>query len=270
MTDLPFLQTLALVCPLVFLAGFVDSIAGGGGVISLPAYLAAGLPPHIAAGTNKCSAMFGTSAAAFKYRKSGNMRAREAAAAAAAALPGAWAGTRTALLLSPQALRLAMLAVIPMVALFMAFRGKTWDTEGRKGLPQRFRERYPDRERAAVILELLIPAGIGFCVGVYDGLIGPGTGTFLILAFGGLLGRSLVVSSGNAKLVNLASNVVSGIVYLVSGKVWLTLALPAALSNLAGGWLGSHMAIRGGVRVIRPVMLAVLALLFAKIALDAF
>lgn len=269
MTDLPFVQTLLLVCPLVFLAGFIDSIAGGGGVISLPAYLAAGLPPHLAAGTNKCSAMFGTSVAAWKYRAGGHMKASEAALAAALALPGAWIGTRIALSLNPAVLRGAMLVVIPLVAVFMAFRGRNRGGEvATIGLSERYRNRFPGKIRSARALELILPAGIGFAIGLYDGLIGPGTGTFLILAFSALLGRTLVVSSGNAKLVNLASNVISGIVFFMSGKVWIALAIPAACCTIAGGWLGSHLAVRNGAKVIRPVMFIVLAILFVKIALD--
>ncbi len=271
MTDLSFYQTLLIVCPLVFLAGFIDSIAGGGGVISLPAYLATGLPPHLAAGTNKCSAMFGTSVAAWKYRSGGHMRAREAGLAAAFALPGAWIGVRIALALNPAVLRGAMLVVIPLVAAFMALRGRNRSGEAvAAGLPERYRERFPERTGTARALELILPAAVGFAVGLYDGLIGPGTGTFLIVAFSALLGRTLVVSSGNAKLVNLASNAISGIVFFMSGKVWIALAIPAACCTVAGGWLGSHLAVKNGARVIRPVMFAVLALLFAKIGLDLF
>lgn len=291
MNDISWLHTVALVCPLVFLAGFVDSIAGGGGVISLPAYLAAGLPAHLAAGTNKCSAMFGTSVAALRYRASGKMRAREAGLAAIAALPGAWLGTKIALSIDSDALRAAMLIVIPFVAAFMVIRGGNkgtkkekitgtsagkretghdGDGEATRGWPERFRARFPDRVRTARAFELSLPPTIGFAIGMYDGLIGPGTGTFLILAFSTVLGRSLVVSSGNAKLVNLASNVMSGIVFFASGKVWIALAVPAALCTIAGGWLGSHLAVKNGSRIIRPVMLFVLALLFVKIALDVF
>jgi len=269
MTDLPYLQTLLIVCPLVFLAGFIDSIAGGGGVISLPAYLAAGLPPHVAAGTNKCSAMFGTSVAAIKYRASGHMRAGEAAIAAVSALGGAWIGVRIALALDADTLRAAMLVVIPLVAVFMALRGRRGAGETPEpSVPERFRSRFPHWVRVARALELALPAAIGFGIGLYDGLIGPGTGTFLILAFSALLGRTLVVSSGNAKLVNLASNVISGIVFFLSGKVWIALVVPAACCTMAGGWLGSHLAVKNGARVIRPVMFVVLAILFVKIALD--
>ncbi len=269
MNSLPFLHTLLIVCPLVFLAGFIDSIAGGGGVISLPAYLAAGLPPHLAAGTNKCSAMFGTSVAAVRYRMGGHMRAREAALAAAMALPGAWLGTRIALALDPDVLRGAMLVVIPLVAVFMALRGRKNAGEiSTEGIPDRYLARHPDRRRTARAIGVSLTAAIGFGIGLYDGLIGPGTGTFLILAFGAFLGRTLVVSSGNAKLVNLASNVASGILFFLSGKVWIALAIPAACCTIAGGWLGSHLAVKNGAKVIRPVLFVVLAILFAKIALD--
>ncbi len=265
MSGLSYVQTLLLVCPLVFLAGFVDSIAGGGGLISLPAYLAAGLPAHIAAGSNKFAMMLGTSVSVAKYSRSGNIRLKTALLSAAAALPGAWVGTKIALFLDERYLKAAMLAVIPSVAIFLLFnRGFKPKSEEQENETKKIRLNSTRAGRIALSL------GIGLVIGCYDGLIGPGTGTFLMIAFASLLQYSLLVSSGSAKLVNLASNCMSAMLFIASGNVWYALAIPAACCTIAGNWLGSRLAIRNGVKVIRPVMFAVLALLFAKIIVDLF
>ncbi len=265
MNGLSYIQTLLLVCPLVFLAGFVDSIAGGGGLISLPAYLAAGLPAHIAAGSNKFAMMLGTSVSVSKYSRSGNIKLKTALLSAAAALPGAWIGTKIALFLDERYLKTAMLVVIPSVAIFLLFnRGFVRKPVEENTETGKFRLSGTHAGRIGLSLV------IGLVIGCYDGLIGPGTGTFLMIAFASLLQYSLLVSSGNAKIVNLASNVMSAILFIASGNVWFALAIPAAFCTVAGNWLGSHLAIRNGVKIIRPVMFVVLALLFAKIVSDIF
>lgn len=265
---LSYPETLALVCPLVFLAGFVDSIAGGGGIISLPAYLAAGLPAHLAAGSNKFAMMLGTSAAAGKYAKSGNVKPGTALAASGAAIPGAWLGTRLALALDERLLKTVLLVIIPAVAVFILVnrnlgKGKTGNEGASGGNTVRAVGGGKTRIRA-----LAAAVAAGFAIGAYDGLIGPGTGTFLILIFSSVLGYSLLVSSGNAKIVNLTSNVVSTALFIRSGNVWFALAIPAACCTIAGNWLGSHLAIRNGARIIRPAMIGVLLLLFVKIIFD--
>jgi len=264
-SGLSYVQTLLLVCPLVFLAGFVDSIAGGGGLISLPAYLAAGLPAHIAAGSNKFAMMLGTSVSVAKYSRSGNIKLKTALLSASAALPGAWIGTKIALLLDERYLKTVMLAVIPTVALFLLFN-RGFKPKSTEQEIESKKIRFNGTRAGRVGLSL----GIGLVIGCYDGLIGPGTGTFLMIAFASLLQYSLLVSSGSAKLVNLASNCMSAMLFIASGNVWYALAVPAACCTIAGNWLGSRLAIRNGVKVIRPVMFAVLALLFAKIVADLF
>ena len=111
---------------------------------------------------------------------------------------------------------------------------------------------------------------IGLIIGCYDGLIGPGTGTFLIICFSGILGLDLLVSGGCAKVSNLASNLASGVVYLFNGKAMYSILLPAALCSILGGWLGSRFAIKGGSKRIKKVMFLVLGLLFAKMIYDYF
>lgn len=245
-------QMFAIVCPLVFLAGLIDSVAGGGGLISLPAYYLAGLPPVLAAGTNKLSAGLGTVASTVRYVRSGKAAWRVGLMAAAGAFPGSWLGTVVQRAIPENALRIMMICVIPLVALVVLFRRT--DVPQRATTPVRFTP-------AASLL-------IGVAIGFYDGLVGPGTGTFLILMFTALLGMESVMASGTAKIVNLTSNISALISYLTTGDVLIGLALPAGLCGILGNWLGAGITIRKGAGFIRVMLLAVLALLLAKMVVD--
>ncbi len=246
---------LFLVCMTGF-AGVVDSAAGGGGLISLPAYLFAGLPVHYTYGTNKFSAACGTTFAAARFFKGGALDVRVGLLAAAGSFAGSALGAQAALLLSDRTLHLLLLVILPCAAAVIVSQ---W--------------RRPEREGAAAVA--LTPArcalalGIGFGIGCYDGLFGPGTGTFAILAFNGLMGFELRCASGNAKLLNLASNYASLATYLASGLVVFPIAIPCAVSGIAGNLIGSRLALRGGGRVIRPMMLVVLGLLLIELLNEA-
>ena len=247
--------TLAIVCPLVFLAGFIDSIAGGGGLISLPAYLAAGLPAQMAAGTNKFSAFSGTLLSTIRFLKSGKVALAAAVCSVAAALVGSALGARLALLVHAEVLRWVLVGALPVIAVLVLTR-KT----GEKVDP----EVMGIHKTRTLVLSTLF----GLLIGAYDGFFGPGTGTFLILVYTAVCGFDLITASGNAKCVNLASNLAALVVYLLGGKVIFWLAVPAAACGILGNWLGSGLAIKGGARVIRPVLLVALALLFGKVLWD--
>ncbi len=248
------LPTLAVVCPLVFLAGFVDSVAGGGGLISLPAYLFAGLPIHLAYGTNKFSSACGTAVATARYLRGGYIRLPLALISAGTALAGSWLGARLVLVASDRFLQICLLAALPAVAIFLLFnRG--------------FGKEAPARELSKGSLAFR-GAAIGLALGAYDGFFGPGTGTFLAIAFTAFLGLPLTTATGNTKVVNLASNLSALAVYAAAGSVLFPVAIPAALCNIAGSFLGSALALRRGAAFIRPVILASVALLFVHIAVD--
>lgn len=247
-------KILLIICPMVFIAGFVDAIAGGGGIISIPAYLFAGLPAHYAAGCNKFSASLGTVMAAGKYIKSGKVKWRVAIFSAIGAIGGAAVGTTLALYVSEGTLKVLLLVALPLVAIFLFTQ---------KNIGNQVTEKAYEPRQVAVYA-----IGIGLVIGCYDGLIGPGTGTFLILAFSSLLGLELVTSSGCAKVSNLASNLTSMVLFVLNGKVLFMIAVPAALCSMAGGYMGAKFAIRGGAKYVRYVMFVVLGLLFVKTAYD--
>lgn len=249
-----FLKTCLIVCPLVFLAGFVDAVAGGGGIISLPAYLMAGVPAHLAAGTNKVVNGAGTLSATLKYLRNGRVRVRAAVAAALGALAGAAAGAQLASMIPEAALETIMLVALPCVAVFLVVR-RDFGADGAAA------ELDPGRET-------VVSALIGLLIGVYDGLVGPGTGTFMILCFTAFLHLDLLTASGCSKAANLASNVSSAIVWILHGSVFWRLAAPAVACNILGARLGARYALRGGSKKIRGMMFVVLGLLFVKLAID--
>ena len=249
------LQSLLIICPLVFLSGFVDAIVGGGGIISLPAYLIAGLPTHFAVGTNKTVAGLGTCVSVWRYLRGGKVRLDIAVPGAVGSLVGAGGGTRLALALPEQALHTLLLVALPCVAVFLVFnRGFGLETSGEKPLAPR-----------AVKLRSLL---VGLAVGAYDGLIGPGAGTFLIIGFTAALGTDLLTSSACGRVANLASNLTSMVIYMAEGKVLYLIAIPATMAGGLGCYAGSGYAMRGGSKNIRKLMFLVLALLFLKVGLD--
>lgn len=240
-----------IVCPLVFLAGFIDAIAGGGGLISLPAYLIAGLPAHLASGTNKMGALFGTALSTGKYAKDKCIHYRAAIPAVIGALPGAWLGAQMLMLIPERMVQVFMMVAIPVIAGVMLLRGDKMDKPN------------PNRSVKTWVCFL-----IGLTIGMYDGFFGPGTGTFLMLAFSMLCGMDLVNANGTTKLVNLASNLAAMAAFLMQGNVLLALALPAAACSMAGNYIGSVLAVKKGAKVIRPVFFLVLVLLMVTVVYE--
>lgn len=244
-------HSLLIICPLVFLGGLIDAVAGGGGLITLPAYLLAGLPPHLASGTNKCGSAFGTLLSAGRFLKNGRAHIPSAVVAGGMALLGAWLGAKLNMIVPERALYYIMLAIVPAMAVFLLFK-RDFGNENRSDEWGKNR--------------LLVLAGaIGLLLGGYDGFFGPGSGTFLIMAFTGICRFDLVTASGNTKVVNSASNVASLITYALSGQVLWAVGIPAAVCGIAGQYIGSGLAIRGGAKVIRPMFFVILALLVVRL-----
>lgn len=242
---------LFIVCPLVFCAGFVDAAAGGGGLISLPAYIFAGVPIHIAYGTNKFANCIGTTVACSKFFRSGNIKIKLGILSALGALIGSWFGTQLVLILDEKYLKYCLMIILPIVAVFMIFNRKFGSDEIKKEV----------NNKKVNIYAFFI----GLIIGAYDGFFGPGTGTFLVIAFTSILGLDIITASGNAKLVNLSSNLAALIAYMSNGKVWFDIGVPAAICAIAGNYLGAHIAIKNGAKVIKPIIVLVIIMLFIKV-----
>jgi len=246
MDIMPFL----IVCPLVFLAGFVDAIAGGGGLISLPAYMIAGIPIHHAIGTNKLSSATGTLVSTIRYCKQNQMDLVIGIPSILVALIGSVCGANLALIASATFLKGLLIVILPIVA-FYILRSNRKKQESQCSLSR----------KVAIGLAILF----AFFIGMYDGFYGPGTGTFLLLFYTGVLKMSTITASGNVKLVNLSSNVAALATFLVNGKVLLVLGLTASVFSIVGHYVGSGMVLKNGSKIVRPVILIVLLLLFIKV-----
>ncbi len=238
----------------VFLASFVDGIAGGGGIISVPTYFLAGLPAHLALGTNKLSAAIGTTASTARFIRNGYVDWKLGIPSIILALAGSHLGTKLQLALDERYLKWLLLVVLPVVAV-VVLRQRT--------LPEERGEIAPRTQAAIVLTASLL-------VGAYDGFYGPGTGTFLILIFCQLGKMDLRTASGNVKLVNLASNLGALFTSLMNGKVFIVLGLIGAVSSVLGHYLGSGLAIRDGSRIVRPIIILVLVLLAIKVISELF
>ena len=240
-----------IVCPLLFLAGFVDSIAGGGGLISLPAYLLAGLPTHLAIGTNKLSSASGTSLTTIRFIRKGLVRWKLALPGVAAAMLGSSLGSRLSLAADERLIRGLLLAVLPIAAFLVLNR-----------------RLFPDREQDEEVSPrrtLLVCLISALVIGFYDGFYGPGTGTFLIVAFTVFAKLSVGTANAQAKVINLTTNLTALAVFLRGGTVLAPLGLAAAGCNMLGNYLGSGLAMSKGAKITRPIILGVLALLLVKI-----
>ena len=242
--------TLFIICPLVFLASLLDAVAGGGGLVSLPAYLLAGLPPHNAIATNKLSSCIGTVASTGRFVKNKCVDWPTAVPSAALAVLGSVAGANLVLGVSDNAIRYVMLALIPLLA-FVVLRKRDLSSAERAPVSRR-------RQFAVVLAAALV-------IGMYDGFYGPGTGTFLLLAYTQLARMPLNLAAGNVKIANLSSNVGSLIVFLLNGQVILPLGLIAAVFALAGHFLGAGLLLKNGSKIVKPFVLVVLGLLFLRL-----
>lgn len=247
------IQTFLIVCPLVFLASFVDAVAGGGGLIALPAYLLAGVPMHNAIATNKLSSSMGTVFSTVRLCKNKFVDWGLAVPCVSMALLGSYIGANLALLASDKFLKGMLLPVLPVVA-FYVLKKKDMDSGSEVAISRK---------------KQWILCGISsLVVGCYDGFYGPGTGTFLLLLYTGLAKMTVSKASGNMKLANLSSNVAAMVVFLFSGKIVFALGLTASVFSIAGHYIGSGMVMKNGSRIVRPIILVVIALLFIKILME--
>ncbi|MFJ8695463.1 sulfite exporter TauE/SafE family protein [Streptomyces roseolilacinus] len=251
------LTALVLLCLAALLAGWIDAVVGGGGLLLLPALLLG--VPHVPAaqclGTNKAVSIVGTTGAALTYLRRTPVPVRTAAGIGLAALAGSMGGAFLAAGVSSEVLRPVILAVLLGVAAFVLLR----PSFGTGTVP-----RGPVRRARVVTAVVLVGGGLGF----YDGLFGPGTGTFLVLALTAVLHLDLVTASATAKVVNVCTNAGALAMFAYQGNVLWRLAALMAVFNLAGGTLGARMALRKGAGFVRGVLLVVVFSLVAKLAFD--
>lgn len=252
------LLTMAALCTAAFAAGFIDAVVGGGGLIQLPALLVLlpGVPVPTLLGTSKLSGIFGTASAAADYaRRRVEIRWASALPAAGAAGLLSWIGAHAVSLLPRESLRPLVLGLLVIVALFTVLRREFGASE-RPARPRR--------------TELLIAIGGGSVIGFYDGFFGPGTGSFLIIFFVGVLGYDFLMASAAAKVLNLGSNLTAMAYFAGTGQVLWKVGLPMAACNVLGAQLGTRMAVQRGTRFVRPLFLLMVSAAILRLAWDAW
>lgn len=230
------------------LAGWVDSIAGGGGMITLPVLLNFGLPPAFALGTNKLQAAFGSGSATWHFGRTGLIPWRSCLAGIVWTAFGATAGGLAVQWVRPDVLRLAIPFLLFGVAVFFLLRPELGEVDSRPRL-------------GSGVFHCLFGIGIGF----YDGILGPGTGTFWAFAYVCVLGLNLTRATACTKLMNFVSNAVALVVLAVGGKVLVLPGLVMGVGQLVGAQVGSRMVIRRGTKFIRPVFIAVSLAITARL-----
>ena len=242
----------ALLCGAALIGGTVDAISGGGGLFTVPVLLAVGLPPHMVLGTNKGQSTFGSFAATLRYRHAGMIDRRTAAISFPLAVVGSISGAALALYLKPGVLRPIVMVLLILAALLIA-SGRIRPREGAA----------PTGLGSARLI-----AAIALALGAYDGFFGPGAGTFIIAAYVMLLHLPLSRATAEAKVLNFASNFTAMVLFASRGAVLWSVAIPMALAQLVGGFLGAHMVVRGGDRYVRGAVLVVAIAVVAWIAKD--
>ena len=247
------MEVLAL-CAFAFLAGLVDAVAGGGGLIQVPALFAffPSLPPSILLGTNKFSSITGTTIATLRYSWSVPIQWRIVVPAAGIASIGALAGARTVILVDPVILRPLLLVLLSVVAVYTLTRPKLGQSPA---------------------TGVLLRAGPAFYAltavfGFYDGFFGPGAGSLMMFALVRFFGYDFLLATATTKALNLATNFGALVLFMATGNVLYAAALPMAAFNVAGGFIGAHFAVRRGSRFIRSVFLLVVLALFVKLLVD--
>ena len=245
-------KQLLFLCPMLFVAGVVDGISGGGGLIALPSYLMAGLPVTTAYACNKVQSGLGTCASLVKYARSGYFDFKAALSASLAAMAGSWIATRIMFLLS-DGVKLCIIAVLTVLVIILTLVTGWIKIEKNTQL------------RITVsVKSILACVAIGFGLGLYDGFFGPGGGTVALLLFALLLKLDMRVGAGIGKMIVVTSNFTGMIAYILKGEVRYAIALPCAAVNIVGSYVGASLATKKGACFVKYISWAVVAMLLIQ------
>jgi uncharacterized protein len=245
------LQLLLLLFAAAFFAGFVDSIAGGGGLITVPAMLIAGIPPLQTLGTNKVQSIFGAGSATLAYARKGHVELRQQLPMALMAVAGGALGAALATIMPSQVLRIVLPFLLIAIALYFALKPNLNDVE-------------KHRRMSAFAFGLTLVPLIGF----YDGAFGPGTGSFLMLGFVTLAGFGMLKATAHTKLLNFGSNLGALIVFICYGVILWKVGLMMGVGQFLGAQAGSRLAMRSGAKLIKPLLVTVCLAFAIKLIAD--
>ncbi len=227
-----------------FVAGLIDTIAGGGGLIALPAILAAGLPPSLALGTNKFQATCGVAMATWRFARKGHFKLRQSLLGVGVCIIGASLGTFSVLHINPQWLEKALPVLLAAVLCYTILS------------PRVSPEDTPHRLKPLYFFSIF-----GLLLGFYDGFLGPGTGSFWVIALISLLGFNLKKATMHAKIYNFSSNLVALIWFIAAGKVLYLVAIVMAVGQMSGAYVGAHWVMQTGTRLIRPALIIMVSIM---------
>ena len=230
------------------MAGFVDAIAGGGGLITVPALLATGLPPIATLATNKAQSVVGTTMAAITFGRKGYFSLKQMVVPVIATFAGSYCGALSVKQFDTSFLKMVVPVALVLIAVYFLFAPKLSDSD----------------RAARLDFRTFVPV-LGFVIGYYDGLFGPGTGSFFTLAFVTLFGLGVTRAAGHTKLLNMTSNYAALALFIPSGDVMWPVALVMAAGQIVGGYLGALTGIRFGAKLIRPLVVIVSIVLALKL-----
>lgn len=245
------LQLLALLFAAAFLAGFIDSIAGGGGMITIPAMLLAGIPPLETLGTNKLQSLFGSGSASLAYARHGHVSLREQLPMAAMSALGAALGAILATVVPGDVLKAVLPFLLVAIALYFAVKPSLGDAD-----------------KAQRMTPFLFSLTLVPMIGFYDGVFGPGTGSFFMLAFIALAGFGVLKATAHTKFLNFGSNSGAFIVFLLYGVVLWKVGLLMGAGQFAGAQVGSRFAMKNGAKIIKPLLVVTCIALAIRLLAD--
>lgn len=244
--------TFLIALPACFLGGLLNAISGGGGFITVPALLLAGLPAHYALSTDKIQSFFGMATASFRFIKNGLIYWKVILPAIPAALIGSACGTSLVVLVDAELLSWLLMIILPVVAYIT--------------LSKRFNRAAADNsDEPITVKQRILCVVAAFVIGAYDGFYGPGSGTFLTIAFTFAVSMGIIRANAHSKLLNLTTNIGAIIVFALNGKVLLVLAIACGIANMIGAWFGAGLVMKKGINIARPCILIALGLLAVKL-----
>nr|WP_216675764.1 TSUP family transporter [Brevibacillus sp. HB1.3] len=247
------LSTIVLLAVFGFVAAFIDSTVGGGGLISLPALLGLGMPPYLALGTNKLAGTISSATSSYTFIKNGKFDKKLMLILFPVSLIGAYFGAKTVLFVPQEFLKTLVVIMMALIFVYTLFNKRFGQDSNYKGLTK-------------FTLGIGIP--FTFLIGFYDGFFGPGTGSFFVFLMVLLFGYDFVIAAGNGRILNLASNISALFVFTLEGKVVFMTGLIMGIAMLLGANLGAKMAIKTGVRYVRPLFLVVSITLIVKMVYE--
>ncbi|MFF2530858.1 sulfite exporter TauE/SafE family protein [Brevibacillus sp. NPDC058079] len=247
------LSTIVLLAVFGFIAAFIDSTVGGGGLISLPALLGLGMPPYLALGTNKLAGTISSATSSYTFIKNGKFDKKLMLILFPVSLIGAYFGAKTVLFVPQDFLKILVVIMMALIFVYTLFNKRFGQDSNYKGLTK-------------FTLGIGIP--FTFLIGFYDGFFGPGTGSFFVFLMVLLFGYDFVIAAGNGRILNLASNISALFVFTMEGKVVFMTGLIMGIAMLLGANLGAKMAIKTGVRYVRPLFLVVSITLIVKMVYE--